>query len=167
MRMPSLRRAVLAVLLFGAASANADETFDLTKVPAQQYGYPLSSCYVTVTIVDTGSLLNLQGPNGLGLAGSGPDDTALDASEELRIKSNLPTTFISYQVLHAGNENGVAPAGEALLTGLDENEVELAPVSVSGTGLINVSVRESWKSWYIWSSKTITVTGDAIRETIR
>lgn len=43
---------------------------------------------------------------------------------------------------------------------------QAAVESVSGaTGLINVSVRESWKSWYLWSSKTITVTGDAIRET--
>jgi hypothetical protein len=43
---------------------------------------------------------------------------------------------------------------------------QAAVASVPGaTGLINVSVQESWNAWYIWSSRTITVTGDAIKET--
>ncbi|MHC5210871.1 MAG: hypothetical protein ACYTG2_09155 [Planctomycetota bacterium] len=39
-----------------------------------------------------------------------------------------------------------------------------ALASVPGaTALVNVTIQERWASWYLWSSKTVTVSGDAVR----
>jgi hypothetical protein len=45
-----------------------------------------------------------------------------------------------------------------------ERAYQNALASVPGaTALVNVTIREEWASWYLWSSKTVTVTGDAVR----
>ncbi len=67
----------------------------------------------------------------------------------------------TWRMFFDGTALNFMPAGLSDRTRLAYEE---AIASVPGaTALVNVTIQERWASWYLWSSKTITVTGDAVR----
>lgn len=120
-----------------SALALAPVELDLREIPAQQTS-SAQSCNVIVGSDVPQHFLRFLGADGMGVAGDGADDTRLDGAERVRVRLLEPSSSLAYDVLEAGNENGGAP-GEASLVGLDEAELPLAPVAVSGVGTIDVS----------------------------
>jgi hypothetical protein len=139
--MPSSSRAaLLTVFCAVCGTARAEPvSFDVAMLPDFTMEV-VASCGIAVQSAAAGQLLRNTYGLGLGIVGSGPDDTSIDGGEALAVRfveRNFdPTEALgsSYFVSRAGNENGTGEAGDAFVEAFDTLGNSLGGASVSGTG---------------------------------
>lgn len=95
-------------------------------------------------VTETANGLLSFGPSGLGVSSpAGGMSAYLDGSESLSFFfpsiGMTGVTQLTYRVQAAGNQNGAGPHGEAFLTAVGADNVDLGVRSVSGVGTIDVS----------------------------